>query len=382
MSFLDQIASPAMIIIGELIQGQVPNDDEAEFCRNECNTMIDEWNAEGDIVYTIGDTTYLLTNGVGTYPIGPGADAPFDVARPTMIEAANVIVTGTTQNPVHCPMEVVDSVRWAAIEEKGRRATRPLVIYYDFSAPVAKISVWPIPSANCQIELFNWQANVPAIFPQDPVAFPPKATEVQEALNKLLAAQAMVSGAFLAPGQIFNLIAGQQVYSIGPGAADFNTVRPLLVQSANALIPGPVRFALKITEYDEWAAIQERGAQGVRPTNLWCDYAYPAANLNLWPIPSNAASLELFTWGQLAQFATINTTVSLPPAYLQAIKYGLAARIAGSFAAIISPQDAAVAIESRQKIAALNARAIRPPAPPPVAIAPPQAPAQAQVQQQ
>lgn len=311
------------VLVGSYGPGETLSPEDLAMISSTAEDLLEEWNIDGLSMYQIAATLFALSASAGSYPIGAAAAPPFNVARPLMIESANVLTTG----PTTAPLEIVSAVEWAGITEKAMTAKLPLKLYCDYAYPVSRISVWPVPSANCQIELFAWGSPAPFLFPQDPKSYPSQTPEVQQFLTKAIA---QAANAVLLPAGTFNLVAGQATYLMGPGAADFNTTRPLLLQSGNVLLTQTLRYPLALTSAREWAAIRERGALSGRPLNLYYDNAYPTANLNLWPVPTAAATfLELFTWQAFAAFGTdFAQNVVFPPAYAKAFKYSLAVNIA------------------------------------------------------
>lgn len=154
------------------------------------------------------------------------------------------------------------------------------------------------------------------------------------------------------------VFSGKSAYQIGVGAADFADPRPTLIQNARLILAG-IGHPLELLNAAQWSAIAERGLIGNLPMKLYCDYGYPIANLNLWPIPSCASNtqLEIFTWTPIAQFASINDTVSFPPAYIDYLKYGLAVKIAPSFGVPMDQMQAIIQIAAGAKQAVQNLNA-------------------------
>ena len=90
MTVLDFITQSA-IISGVIEQGQTLSAEESASILMILNNMLDSWNTERISLYSISQNSYLLTANVGSYPIGPSATVPFNVARPTLIQSANIL---------------------------------------------------------------------------------------------------------------------------------------------------------------------------------------------------------------------------------------------------------------------------------------------------
>ena len=155
------------------------------------------------------------------------------------------------------------------------------------------------------------------------------------------------------------LVAAQQVYTIGPGAADFNLPRPMRIDEAS-IIYCSIRYPLELLTPAGWSAVRdsdiaETALTGVIPRKMWNDQASPISNLYLWPIPStNNTLLETFTWEPITQFGATSDTVTLPPAYLEALRFNLAVSFAAEIGKGVAPQVAAQAAESKRNIQISN----------------------------
>jgi hypothetical protein len=98
------------------------------------------------------------------------------------------------------------------------------------------------------------------------------------------------------------------VYQLGPGSTDWpGSVRPTRIEHANIILndvtPG-VFIHLEILDVDQWAAVTLEQMPVTLPTRMYCDYASPNANLYFWGQPTLPYILQLFTWQQIASFAS------------------------------------------------------------------------------
>jgi hypothetical protein len=160
------------------------------------------------------------------------------------------------------------------------------------------------------------------------------------------------------------LAGGTGSYTIGTGGT-FNLTRPVKIDAANVIQTAGNQTPLKVASTEEWSAIEDKTAAAVAPMVLYDDYAYPLSTLYLWPKPSGAPTLELFSWQQLTGFSAVTDTFDFPPGYQQAIEYNLAALLAPEYGREIPPAVASIAGSSRGSIAQLNTAAGLPAAPPP-----------------
>lgn len=156
----------------------------------------------------------------------------------------------------------------------------------------------------------------------------------------------------------FSLTGGTGSYTIG-SSGTFNTSRPVEIvaatielQSSTPTVETPVEIISAI----EWAEITVKDLQGI-PTKLYAEGTYPLETLNLWPTPNTTDKLVLYSKKSLTAFATVSTTVSLPPGYEDALVYNLAMRLAPEYGILI---DAALAIEASESKENIKRKNIQP----------------------
>jgi hypothetical protein len=161
---------------------------------------------------------------------------------------------------------------------------------------------------------------------------------------------------FTVGATIYNLTPNKQTYTVGVGAADFNSPRPVRIQTSAAIMPGTtVRVSMDLMTSVEWAALREKGSSGLLPAGLYCDYDSPIARLNITPVPTGAISIEVYGWTALTQFTTLQDVINFPLGYLEALEFNLAVRIAPEFGMQLDPVIVAAAADGKQSIQRFNA---------------------------
>ncbi len=151
------------------------------------------------------------------------------------------------------------------------------------------------------------------------------------------------------------------VYQLGPGSADWpNSTRPTHIENANICLtdqnPG-IFTHVEILDADEWAAISLEQLPITIPTKMYCDYAFPNANLYFWGYPTLPYLLQLFTWQQIAQFMGLGQTIAFPPGYYAAFLYTFAELVAPQWTCEIPAIVAQQAMKARAGIAGTNSAA-------------------------
>lgn len=152
----------------------------------------------------------------------------------------------------------------------------------------------------------------------------------------------------------YDLTPDEDSYTLGTGATLTGGARPARIQAA-ASISGGFTFDMAVIKVDEYNAIREKDESAKAPRKLYCDYGFPTATLKVWPVPSGACKLQLFTWSPLASFPDLDADMVVPPTYLSAYRYNLTLRVGPGFGAKIDALLATQAVDSKQAMQRYNA---------------------------
>ena len=160
--------------------------------------------------------------------------------------------------------------------------------------------------------------------------------------------------------ETFPLVVNQQVYTIGVGG-NFSTARPQLIEHAaiQVLSNNPVNeIPVDIINLDQWSDIQVKSVTSSIPLRLYNDDNYPLSNLSLWPVPSVANNITLYSWKPISEIASLTTIVSLPPGYSMALKYNLAVALSAEYGKEPTEIVLAGAIGAKANIKRMNIKPI------------------------
>jgi len=159
--------------------------------------------------------------------------------------------------------------------------------------------------------------------------------------------------------ETFNLIAGQSVYTIGPGGA-FNTVRPVAICDAYCNFGG-VDFHINQMSQEKYNLISLKTmAQPIVEQLLYVN-DFPLGLITVWPVPTQAIPITLSTGRVLSTPVVAATLLTGPPGYLKALRYALAVELGAEFGVDPSPvvlETAAVSMADykRSNITVVEAR--------------------------
>ena len=156
----------------------------------------------------------------------------------------------------------------------------------------------------------------------------------------------------------YTLVPSQQSYTIGTGG-DFDAARPVRITTANLIITTnpaqPLRHPLEIlVDETQWGRIKLQAVATSIPLKLYNDRAHPLSTLYFWPVPTVAYPIELYTWRQIARFASATDAVDFPPGYEEAVVCNLALRLCPEWGKLPRADVADLARTAKAAIQSLN----------------------------
>lgn len=148
---------------------------------------------------------------------------------------------------------------------------------------------------------------------------------------------------FYIPEVVYVLQNGQGAYTIGPGAADFDTdpgvyVKPVFIQAARVIVGNARRYPLNILTRPEWDVNQSRTLLDPDgPIDFFYDFASPIGTFNVAPKPGGVGwlagqQLLISQWNPLKIFnqgdEALNVEDFYPQEYLKPMRLGLSIELA------------------------------------------------------
>jgi hypothetical protein len=153
------IVRDAMIEVGMIAPGEVPDGDSGQWAFRKLNYLLDHWAAQDLYVYSNSFNLFNLVVGLSPHTIGPGdgvTPATFTVEqRPVRIESA-AIVLDSNGLPVDIPIPIEDDDWWAENRLKTLQSQIPTHLYYSADWPNGSLYFWPVPNAQYQVRLQYW----------------------------------------------------------------------------------------------------------------------------------------------------------------------------------------------------------------------------------
>jgi hypothetical protein len=149
-----------------------------------------------------------------------------------------------------------------------------------------------------------------------------------------------------------------KVYTLGPSGS-LGSNRPVKIEQARLILSTtgtPVHLKIFEGSYEDFANLAVQDIPGALPRFLYCDYAYPLANIYLVPQDKGGDKLELYDWQPIQSFVTSTDVVQLPPGYQDWFVNNLAVRLASVFKEQGASVTDDVRIEARKATQAIMSR--------------------------
>jgi hypothetical protein len=174
-----QVISSALRLIGVLASGETADAEIAQDSLFVFQNMVDSWQAERLMVYTVPRFVFNLTSGQQVYTYGAsdptnGLPAPdFNADRPASIERMGIINLNNSNQPLELPLQYITTAQWQEIPVKNIQSALPQYCWDDNAFPYRNLSLWPIPNTPLQIAIYPWAALKTPSTLTTTLAFPP-----------------------------------------------------------------------------------------------------------------------------------------------------------------------------------------------------------------
>lgn len=183
----------------------------------------------------------------------------------------------------------------------------------------------------------------------------PSAEESQDSLSVLNAVLAETSNGAMVFAKTLDTIAlSANVASItvGPSGTTI-TPRPVNVLPDSYIDISGTSYSLDLYDLQNYTSIDNKGDAGI-PRGIFVLPNMPNITVTLWPIPSQAMTLNLWSDKLVASFPTLTTVMSLPPGYENALANMLAVELAPEYEVQPPPAVVAAAARGRRVLKRMN----------------------------
>lgn len=150
----------------------------------------------------------------------------------------------------------------------------------------------------------------------------------------------------------YTLPGGVGAFTVGP-TGDLVAPRPQLIQQVKCVL-NSVEYGLRLIDEQEWSWIPQKGLVSTQPQTA---YIVPVgANVQLFinPVPQNDIQMLVYYSVPLANLTYDKNAMTFPPGYYDAMRYGLAVRIAPEYGRSAPPEIGVLAEQTKTNIKAVN----------------------------
>jgi hypothetical protein len=160
-----------MRLIGALASGEVPTAAEANDALLVLNQLIDSWDADRLMCFTLTISEFPLVVGQQVYTLGTGGD--FNIPRPARVERTSIVSLTNPAQPLELPIDYYTDLDWQDQPVKIINSSLPQAVYDDGAFPLRNLSFWPIPTQNVNTRLYCWTQLTMFDLNTTDVTFPP-----------------------------------------------------------------------------------------------------------------------------------------------------------------------------------------------------------------
>lgn len=140
-------------------------------------------------------------------------------------------------------------------------------------------------------------------------------------------------------------------YMIGPGSADFDTVRPTLIENLRIKNAGGLEIPVRIITVDAYADLRYKDSQTTYPRWAYYEPTRPEGTLYLSASTIAGDELIMISSKPIEDLPALTADITYPPGYERAIRLNLAMELAPEYG---KPLDQVIAAQARQAITVLK----------------------------
>lgn len=312
MSTIGKLINHSYQVINVDAVGETTPAENSATALEVLNMMLDQWSLERLMVYYVKNSIFTITNGVGTYTIGPAVQTITTNTGTYTAGAISVTINGITITQTYLT----------------NKATTIALLASNINNTVPNIctAVFATGSGGAHVITCTPTGSAPLV---------------------ITVSVAVITGNMT--------VAVAQSTTI---SYLFDSTRPIKIIHAfiRSTVSGTnLDYPLEIIDNNQYQDIMMKGLQTTYPRFINYVPTYPTGQINLYPLPNfTSLSLGLSQTYQLLNAQSISDTVALPPGYESAIVYNLAIELATRFNATITPAMAAKAVETKANIKRVN----------------------------
>lgn len=124
-------------------------------------------------------------------------------------------------------------------------------------------------------------------------------------------------------------LTGQASFTIGPSGADVTATRPISIESA-FVTRSNLDYPVRVVNNQLWDSIVYKTSTGANTEIIWYEPTMPNGIIHVWP-KCSGCTINLRTINLVNSFASLSTTLSMPPGYEELLVKSLAINVAPQY---------------------------------------------------
>lgn len=166
---VSELLKKSMVLIGAVSSGESLTADEQADGLSSLNDLLESWSTEGLTLPQSVREEFNLVAGQAEYTVGPTGN--FATTIPTIIHSAAIIDTNSTP-PLEIPIDIYNVQEYAMIQQKAQQSPIPQAMFYQYGSPLAKITLYFVPSENKKLALYSKKPFAPYASANDEMNLP------------------------------------------------------------------------------------------------------------------------------------------------------------------------------------------------------------------
>lgn len=142
--------------------------------------------------------------------------------------------------------------------------------------------------------------------------------------------------------ELFPYTAGVATYTFGP-SGDWTIPTSDEIVAMSAIYGSTVELPVSLLSLGEWQQQVVKSTTSAVPLSAYVETDYPDKTVTLWPVPTGSGQVVVYHPVQLSSIDSLDTVISLPQGYREAIVQSLAIRLAVQYGRQVDPVTAELA---------------------------------------
>lgn len=149
MATVQESIEGALRLIGQLEQGETPDNATLDDSMVAFNEMLDSWSTERLSIFSTEDQVFTWPTNEITRTLGPSGD--FVGNRPVQVDDSTYF---KTQN-LSYPLILINEEQYNGIAQKNVTSTYPQVMWVNYDMPNITMKIYPMPTSTLEMHIVS-----------------------------------------------------------------------------------------------------------------------------------------------------------------------------------------------------------------------------------